>query len=179
MNKQALEIIKANKDALEQGLELLSRLSDDEYTRVCEPWLKSTIGQHIRHVADMYLALMGAQEEGVADYDVRRRGSRVEKNSDQGREVLQQISLWLDELAQHIDGNQALRIKSEVSLQKSVSVTLESSLLRELVFVGSHTVHHYAVISVIARLQNLNVDEWFGIAPATVTFLRNEAACAQ
>lgn len=179
MTKQALDIIKANKDALEQGLELLSRLSNDEYTCVCEPWLKSTIGQHVRHVTDMYFALMSAQDGERVDYDVRRRGSKVELQRDKGIDAFKQVILWLDELVQNVDDDKKVTIKSEVSLHQSVSVTLESSLLRELVFVGSHTVHHYAVISVIAKLQNIEIAEWFGVAPATVTFLRNEVVCAQ
>jgi len=179
MTKQALDIIKANKEALEQGLELLSRLSNDEYTCICKPSLKSTIGQHIRHVADMYFALMSVQEGELVDYDVRRRGSNVELHCSKGIDAFKQIMLWLDELAQSVDDDKKITIKSEVSLHQSVSVTLESSLLRELVFVGSHTVHHYAVISVIAKLQGLDIAEWFGVAPATVTFLRNEVACAQ
>lgn len=72
-----------------------------------------------------------------------------------------------------------VRVKSEISLQKSASVTLESSLMRELVFVGSHTVHHYALIKVIANDQGLQVSSNFGIAPATASFLRNEVECAQ
>lgn len=179
MDKQVQEIINANVEVLEKGLVFLGRLSDEEYNKVNEPLIKSTIGQHIRHVADMYFALMEADENALVDYDKRRRGSQIESVKALGIEAIQQILFWLDTLALQKLGQQSVQIKTEISLQKSKSVTMESSFVRELVFIGSHTVHHYALINVIAKCQGLEIDEMFGMAPATVSYLRNEVTCAQ
>lgn len=56
-------------------------------------------------------------------------------------------------------------------MSRSVSVHLQSTLSRELVFASSHTVHHFALISVIARLQSVEVTSAFGVAPATASYL--------
>lgn len=183
MSEQAEEIIKANRDALEQGIALLGMLSDEQYTRVCEPWLTSTIGQHIRHVVDMYLALMSSVEsdgETIVNYDYRRRGSRVELLASNGVEALQRVVIWLEALKPARAAQfSSLQVQSEISLHHSTVAILGSSLLRELVFVGSHTVHHYALIKVIARYQGLTLTENFGVAPATASFIRGRVECAQ
>lgn len=179
MSEQAREIIKANREALEQGLTLLSMLNDDQYAYLGEPRFTSTIGQHVRHVVDMYLALMVDENNNLIDYDCRRRGSLIESSCVRGIEALRKVLSWLDALDPMHVARRTVLVKSEVSLQKSASVTLESSLMRELVFVGSHTVHHYALIKVIANDQGLHVATGFGIAPATASFLRNEVECAQ
>ena len=182
MQNSKQEIIQANIEALTQGKELLSNIADSHYVYICEPYTKSTIGEHIRHVVDMYEALMVVDQAHLVDYDKRSRGSSVERSRPDACSAIDKILQWMDVVG---DGNETqffaanLLVKSEVRLDVSSSVTLGSSLARELVFVSSHTVHHYAVISMIAKLQNLDVSQYFGVAPATVSFLRNEIACAQ
>ncbi len=184
MTSKASEVIKANKEALEQGLVLLDKLTENQLSQVCEPWISSTIGQHIRHVVDMYFALAAAECKDIIDYDVRQRGSNIEKSLGDAKSAMHSVIDWLSQLEmkcqQGLELEEcSLNIKSEVSLSRSVSLEVSSNLLRELVFVGSHAVHHYALIKVIAKCLEIDVEEWFGVAPATVSYLRNELACAQ
>ncbi len=45
-----------------------------------------------------------------------------------------------------------------------------SSITRELDFLLSHTIHHYAIIAVLCRLQNVEVEPDFGVAPSTLRY---------
>jgi hypothetical protein len=59
-----------------------------------------------------------------------------------------------------------------------------STALRELQFLVSHTVHHYAVIALILRARGLEPGPDFGVAPSTLkyeqeTSLQARAACAR
>ncbi len=45
-----------------------------------------------------------------------------------------------------------------------------SSVVRELQYLMSHTVHHFALISVIASLGDISVPKDFGIAPSTLKY---------
>ena len=57
---------------------------------------------------------------------------------------------------------------------------LGTSLGRELEFLISHTVHHYALMAVIAGQQDAALPVDFGLAPSTLKFQRTEnAACAR
>ena len=174
------DVLQANVEALEQGAVLLSNITDDEYLAVCEPYVGSTIGQHFRHILDMYAALMAIDSVDLphpitfVNYDKRSRGSDVEFSRKQAVNSLAEVVSWLNTC--DLSSAKPLEVKSEVSLSRSVSVNVKSNLLRELVFIGSHTVHHYALIKIIARLQKIDIDEWFGVAPATVSYLRKQPA---
>ncbi len=78
------------------------------------------------------------------------------------------MSLTELELQQH------LTLSTEVSIETKKIVTMPSSVARELVFVGSHAIHYYAMIEQMAKHTKKITPESFGIAPATATFLRNE-----
>jgi len=45
-------------------------------------------------------------------------------------------------------------------------------------FLLSHTVHHYALISVALKLQGIDPGEEFGIAPSTLRYLKSAAPLA-
>ena len=65
-------VIRGNLEVVEQGLRLISSLTDEQYTSVAPP-VKSNIAEHIRHILDMYFSVI--QREGdTIDYDARRRG---------------------------------------------------------------------------------------------------------
>jgi uncharacterized damage-inducible protein DinB len=55
---------------------------------------------------------------------------------------------------------------------------VETTVGRELAFVLSHTVHHNALIAVMARTLGVPVPDLFGYAPSTIAHLE-KAACAR
>lgn len=184
-------VIRGNIEAIHQGIDLISALSDEQYVHIASPYVSSSIGMHFRHVVDMYSALMTSdscqQETDIVDYDVRRRGALIEDRRDIAIKELRSLERWIMNLSDSeiasCDSDaivkqkqQSISLKSEVTLSDSCSVIVESSLIRELIFVGSHAVHHYALISVIAKLQGVALNDSLGIAPATATFLREQGA---
>jgi uncharacterized damage-inducible protein DinB len=46
---------------------------------------------------------------------------------------------------------------------------------RELQFLASHTLHHYALIAALLRLQGVEPGEEFGVAPGTLEHRRRLA----
>lgn len=165
-------------ESLMQGAALVSSVSDTHYTRVCNPYVSSSMGEHVRHILDMFHAF----EAGVAgdrmDYDFRRRGDRVEFERQKALAEFQYFINLLHELAER-DLKTAILVKTEVSLSENQSVNVASTVERELVFIASHAVHHFALIGVIARLQNVNLASQIGVAPATASYRRSKETCAQ
>ena len=51
-----------------------------------------------------------------------------------------------------------------------------STVRRELIFLVSHTVHHYALIAVMLRHQAVGLPADFGVAPSTLRHQRRLAA---
>ena len=58
-------------------------------------------------------------------------------------------------------------------------IATSTSVLRELEFLLSHTIHHYALVAVMARLQGHEPLATFGIAPSTLKYQHAQALCAR
>ncbi|CZF80518.1 DinB family protein [Grimontia marina] len=156
-------------DVAAQALELLYQLSDDQYNFVAAPYLQSSIGQHMRHILDV----MHAASAQDIDYDVRRRSHPVETSREIAIAEWRHLCEWLESLGD-ADMNTALYVRHEVSLNRLAAAKSASTVGRELVFVSSHAVHHFALIRVSLSAQNIGVAETFGLAPATLSHFRGE-----
>lgn len=176
-------IIIGNIEAVDQGVRIVNTLNDQQYCFNSSQYFNSSIGQHFRHIIDMFRSVTQPQEPGLIDYDVRRRGADIEKSRTLALQELGDIKIYLSTHLANLDQalgdlHQEIDLKTEVTIEETHSVILRSTLLRELVFIGSHAVHHYALISMIAKIQGVVLEEAVGVAPATATFLRCESAAA-
>lgn len=163
-----LEIIKQGEDYLNS---LISDNSKSNYCKVLSPLFISSAGAHMRHIIDHYLALISGLSVGKVDYDIRHRNSKVEQEPKLALDKLVQISHWLKSLGE-ADLTQALILNTEISIQEHKVQSVPTSLARELIFVSSHAIHHYAMIAQISQQQKMQLPSSFGIAPATATYLR-------
>jgi len=168
-----IPVIKGNLEGLKQAIEVVERLTDTAYTHVHKPYMQSSIGQHMRHIIDNYFALIQGLEKGHIDYNWRRRGAHVEQSRVTALAELNELDTWLINLNEN-DIEQKLTLVSEVCLAETQSDFARSNLHRELIFVASHCIHHIAIISMNMRLQEIDVPEHYGLAPATATFLRQQ-----
>ncbi|MBL4823222.1 MAG: hypothetical protein JKX90_06845 [Colwellia sp.] len=163
-----LEIIKQGQDYLNK---IISNNNNTNYLEVLSPLFISSAGAHMRHIIDHYLALITGLPLGKVDYDIRHRHSTVEQEPQLALDKLAQISQWLNALV-GTDLTRMLTLSTEVSVHEQKVQAVPTSLARELVFVGSHAVHHYAMIAQIAQQQKMRLPTSFGVAPATATYLR-------
>lgn len=174
-------MIASQLEIIAQAETYLNSISPAQYNEVISSHFVSSAGAHMRHIIEHYLSLKSGAETGVVNYDHRQRGGDIETNPQAALTALADIRQWLVKLNVSDEQvlNQSLVVKSEVSVSQTLSVKLPSSLARELVFVGSHAVHHYAMIGQIVQHQSANhlieLPKGFGIAPATASFLRTTA----
>ncbi len=160
----------ANRSCLQQGIEFLENLRADHYRQVSKGVFNSTIGGHFRHNLDHYAAFLDGWEEGEVDYDARSRDKTVETDPGIARDRMREHLEALANLAD-ADLDRSVRIRMDDGGDPSFS---QSSLRRELQFLLSHTIHHYAlVVSIATRLGVVEFPEGFGVAPST---LRHEAS---
>ena len=57
--------------------------------------------------------------------------------------------------------------------QEQVATT---SVARELVFLASHTIHHMAIIGMLAEQAGVKVSADFGVHPSTLRYLQRQAS---
>jgi hypothetical protein len=163
----ARRIVGAAIAILGQGENLLRTLSADSYTRRVPLAFNACIGGHYRHCLDHFTSLLRALDAGEVDYDHRERDVRIESQPNFALALTQRMRAQLERLPlSALDS--PVRARCEVSYAHGDSPVTGSTLGREMVYAIAHAIHHYALISVMARLMEATLPEHFGVAPSTV-----------
>jgi hypothetical protein len=148
---------------LERGVEMVRGLDDIAYRS--SPQGGSSIGAHIRHNLDFINALQNGLEQLQVDYNQRLRDPRVENDRAYAMEQLSVACSRLELLPVRVLGA-SIKVRSE--LDEDVWHT--SSVHREVEFLHSHTVHHYALVAMLITASGRYVSTEFGVAPSTLRF---------
>lgn len=154
-------IISIN-NSLNELINLLDQIPNSEYSNQCAALSNSTIGEHTRHIIEMFQCLENSYDSGFVNYDRRERNVLVQTDTDYAVSQIEIIQKSLNkenkkiELQQTIDGQE---------------IYVESNYIRELLYNLEHCIHHQALIKV-AVLQNpsILVGENFGVARSTIEY---------
>jgi uncharacterized damage-inducible protein DinB len=164
-------VLQAAIAILRQGEEMLTALTGDVYTRRIPAVFQGSIGGHYRHCLDHFSSLLRGVSEGWVDYDNRERDQKLETLPEMANSLTRNLRKAIEGLRpEQLEAPVIARC--EVSYEKGDSPPTTSTLGRELVYVIAHAIHHYALISVMARLMDAKLPEHFGVAPSTVVHLR-------
>jgi uncharacterized damage-inducible protein DinB len=161
-------ILTAALDILAQGEDLLRSIAAENYTHRVPVVFNATIGGHYRHCLDHFTSFLLALDADEVDYDHRKRDPRIEAQPEFALGLTARIRRTLEQLTPDTLCAQ-VQARCEVSYTHGNSPVTRSTLARELVYCVAHAIHHYALISVMARLMEVNLPEHFGVAPSTVT----------
>ena len=64
-------LLQSVRYSLEELIVLLDQLKDEDYVKACEALSNATIGQHVRHILEMFKCLEEGYDLGVVNYDNR------------------------------------------------------------------------------------------------------------
>lgn len=147
---------------------LLQALDAELYTRPLRVLSQASIGQHCRHVIELYRCLLSGMASGEVSYDSRRRDALLENNLQAALTAIDDTIHLLN--VQHHDT--PLRLSSNIGPAEVQGECIHSSLNRELLYNLEHCIHHQALIK--AGLTELNlvhlVQPGFGVAPSTLRY---------
>lgn len=164
---------------LQQAIGLLERLDDGLYTRTSPATYRSGIGGHVRHCVDHYTNFLAGRPAGRIDYDARARDPRIEQDRRVAVACLRAIITGLEEL-RAAGADDSVQVKMDCGDDSDpASWWSQSTVGRELQFLVSHTVHHYALIGFILKSQGFDTGPEFGLAPSTIRFNRSQTPCAR
>lgn len=126
----------------------------------------SPIGMHVRHVIEFYQAFFKSLDadcvSGVC-YDNRKRNLDFETSKVLAREALQKI---VNALKSSDLTDRDVELSVVIDPVQPLSI-LRTSVHRELYHVLDHTIHHMAIIKMLAAGHGVAFDENFGLANAT------------
>ncbi len=162
---------------LEQAGSLVARLADDDFRAPGPGGLRGGVGPHLRHVLDHYELFLAGLERQAVDYDVRARDTADERDRAAALERIGRIVAGLRTL-ESAQLAQPLMVRVD-SGEASERLEGASSVGRELQFLVSHTVHHFAVIAVLLRVRGVDPGRDFGVAPSTLKHEVESGACAR
>jgi uncharacterized damage-inducible protein DinB len=165
--------IQANLAVIQQGVRLLAALNAERYAKRIPICYNASVGGHLRHIIEHYQAFLRGLDDGEIDYEKRVRDPLVENDPRYASALLESVAQQLDGVASSLV-NRPLFYCAETT----AGIATETSVLRELEFLLSHTIHHYALVAVMARLQGCEPEPTFGVAPSTLNYQRTQQAMA-
>lgn len=165
-------LTRSVEEVLQQGLKLIERVDDAAFTE----GVRGSVGVHFRHCLDFAANFLKGLKIDKIDYSLRERNIEIETNREQ---AILHLTFIIREL-------QAIEISD---LEKPIMVKIEeisglmgkpewawSSGLRELEFLQSHTIHHFALIAYKLKALGIEVEDSFGVAPSTLKYWQEEKA---
>lgn len=161
-------LLSSIHDSLEELKDLLKQISDSDYALPCQELSHASIGEHTRHIIEMFQCLLSQYETGLVNYDHRQRNKQIQTESQFALTQIEQIQ------------NAIARDNKKLSLQQLIDgeeILIESNYFRELLYNLEHCIHHQALIKVAVMLQGkLQVHDTFGVARSTIEYRKQ---CAQ
>jgi hypothetical protein len=148
--------------------ETLNQLSNDEYIQPSRILFNASIGQHVRHIIELFLCLEKGYESGVVNYEKRKRDYQIETNKDFAIQLLKDIYHRLER------PNADLVMEAE-DYENTTGVVV--IYYREIAYNLEHTIHHMALIRVgINEVSAIELPQEFGVAYSTIKYRQQ---CAQ
>lgn len=149
----------------------LSQLSQQQYSQSCKTLFNNTIGQHVRHIIELFQCLENGYDTGIVNYEKRKRDTLIETDKELADRLLLEIHKGLGK------PNKTLTLEACYDDHVTEAIAIETNYFREVAYNLEHTIHHMALIRVgITEISNIQLPEDFGVASSTVKYRKQ---CAQ
>jgi uncharacterized damage-inducible protein DinB len=167
----------ANIHYLQQGEKLVRNLTDEIFAECPRSPYRGGVGAQLRHCLDFYDCFLDGLDRGTIDYNARGRDTRLETDRDHALRKIRTICVALERLTPEQAGR-SLDVRTEGATENSVECT-RSSTARELQFLISHTIHHFALIAIMLELEGNQAardQPDFGVAPSTLAHWKEKGS---
>lgn len=149
----------------------LKQLSVQEYVQPCKTLSDHTIGQHVRHIIELFQCLEQGYESGTVNYEKRKRDPLIETDKELAGSLLQSIHRNLAR------ADRMLVLEAAYDEHSEIPVQIGTNYNREVAYNLEHTIHHMALIRIgIKEVADIILPENFGVASSTV---KHKQQCAQ
>lgn len=150
---------------------ILKQLSQAQYTQQSKVLSNATIGQHVRHIIELFQALENGYSGGKVNYEKRKRDYRIESDKNLAISILNNIINGLDR------PNKDIVLVADDYGDSEEPVTIGTNYYREIAYNLEHTIHHMALIRVgVNEVSEIQLPGEFGVAYSTIKFRQQ---CAQ
>lgn len=168
------KLVRSNKGYLDQAARLIESLDDVSYVSTDAQFYSSGIGDHLRHIVEHYQLFLLEVHSDLIDYDARNRDERLSSDRSFALSAIREVQSGLDEIS---PSAKRITIKMMSAAETELNGSpCESSVSRELLYLQAHTIHHFALIATILKLQGVDLHPDFGVAPSTLKHRQTQFA---
>jgi hypothetical protein len=163
---------QTNQHILAQLRDVLTAMSYRAYTCPLALLQGSSVGQHIRHTLEFYQCLHEQAPLGFVDYDARSRDLRLETDVAFSASFVEQLSTWLHQPIEDVYLSMNVFFGQECQ-------QVQTTLMRELVYVAEHAIHHFAIIKIALKEEfpEIKLSPNFGVAFSTIKYQESLKEC--
>jgi hypothetical protein len=160
-----MELQKTVRQVFFQLSDSLSQLAEDQYNYPCTNLSGNTVGQHVRHIIEMFQCLEMGYAEGEVDYEKRFRDKRIESDK------VFASGLLLDIIEKISKGNKPLYLLTYYNEQEVGPEKIATNYFREIAYNLEHAIHHMALIRIgLHEIGDIAVDDSYGVASSTIKY---------
>jgi len=166
-----MQLQQAINNVFVQLTDTLKQLSAEQYKQPSKILFNATIGQHTRHIIELFMELDKGYETGTVNYEKRKRDYLIETDKDFAASLLFEIYNGLNK------PDKELVLESNYDEHTNEVIAIKSNYYREVIYNLEHTVHHMALIRVgVSEVSCIELPEGFGVASSTIKYRK---VCAQ
>lgn len=151
---------------IDQCQQLLELISAEDYVFAAGD---SSIGAHVRHVLDRFQCFFIGLNEDTINYDARKRDPEIENNLSAAEFSVSSVARRIQALGEADFQDKIVSVQETVHHQGS-SVAISSTMERELMGLIAHSIHHLAIIALIAKAMGYSPGADFGKAPSAIVY---------
>jgi hypothetical protein len=131
----------------------------------------ASVGQHIRHVVELFQQMISGYTAGEINYENRQRNFLIETDK---IFAVEQLNI----IANEIDlPNKNLLLTADYTITNDDTLTIITNYHREVIYNVEHCIHHMALIRIAFQSAfGIMLPEDFAVAPSTLKYRK---ACAQ
>lgn len=155
-------LAKACSIQLQELSDLLDQLQSESYSSISPVFRTASIGQHVRHIIELFECLITQYDSGKINYDLRTRDPKLENN----------LAFALEKIRQ-VQSKISLPDKDLILFQEHSfeDYGIKTTFFREMLYNLEHCVHHQALIRLACQvIPEVIIPENFGLAKSTQNY---------
>lgn len=160
MGKKA--IFEEVDHVLHQLIQVISSIEEHEYTLPISILSNSSIGEHTRHIIELFEQLINSYSTLVLNYDARERKYILQNDL---KSAISAIYFIIENIEKP---NKTIGLISSYNNEEEI---IETNYYREIMYNIEHCIHHQAIIKngLLSINKECSIDN-FGVAKSTINF---------
>ncbi len=148
----------------------LLQLSNEQYGQKINTLSGASIGQHVRHVVEMFVCLQNGYTSGIVNYEKRKRELTIETSKEIAIDIMNKINSAL------LNENKSLVLEAGFDENSNELNKIPTNYFREIAYNLEHAIHHMALIKIgINEVSATQLPDGYGVASSTIKYRKETA----